>query len=424
MLQSAGAAGAFTLAHNLFASAAQTPASERITVGAIGISGRGNYILNAFLQYPDVQVVAVCDVIANRREAAKKMVDERYGNQDCRTYIDMRELIAQPDIDAVMIATPDHWHALTAITAMKSGKDVFVEKPLCYNIAEGRKMVDTAIQYGRITQLGTHIHNDMDNYRRVVEMVQSGNLGEITRVHCWKTSDTGEGLGNPPNGDPPAELDYNFWQGPAPKKSFNSNRSHFTFRYFWDYSGGIFIDFWCHITDLAYWALNLNAPLSVSAVGARRFRKDNTETPDCLELLYEYPGLSMSWTLHPQPPAFQHMGGIGCIFFGTKATLVANYGSHEIWVNGKKTEDFPRPEPTIPNSPGHIREFLNSIKTREKTTCNIEYAYRLTKGGLLGNIAFRTGDKLVWDDERERVKGNSRANSLLRRNYRSPWKLA
>jgi len=143
MLQSAGAAGAFTLAHNLFASAAQTPASERITVGAIGISGRGNYILNAFLQYPDVQVVAVCDVIANRREAAKKMVDERYGNQDCRTYIDMRELIAQPDIDAVMIATGDNNHSLISVLAARAGKDIYCEKPLSVTIAESRAVADT-----------------------------------------------------------------------------------------------------------------------------------------------------------------------------------------------------------------------------------------------------------------------------------------
>jgi len=185
MLQSAGAAGAFTLAHNLFASAAQTPASERITVGAIGISGRGNYILNAFLQYPDVQVVAVCDVIANRREAAKKMVDERYGNQDCRTYIDMRELIAQPDIDAVMIATGDNNHSLISVLAARAGKDIYCEKPLSVTIAESRAVADTVRRHARIFQCGTQRRN-VGNFVFVRELARSGALGNIHTVYAEK----------------------------------------------------------------------------------------------------------------------------------------------------------------------------------------------------------------------------------------------
>ncbi|MBN2329458.1 MAG: Gfo/Idh/MocA family oxidoreductase [Candidatus Omnitrophica bacterium] len=396
--------------------------NDKIQMGFIGVGGMGTGRLNEFMRHDDVDVAGICDVDSSHLDRAVAEVEKRREKRP-HGYHDFRQLLNRDDVDAVMIATPDHWHALTTITACNAGKDVFVEKPLCHNIAEGRKMVDAALKNKRITQLGTHIHNTTDNYRRVVEMVQSGNLGNITRVHCWKTSDAKKGIGSPENGFPPAELDYDMWLGPAPKQPYNPNRSHFTFRYFWDFSGGIFIDFWCHITDVAYWALDLQDPISVSAVGGRRFREDNTETPDCLDVLYEYPGLSMAWTLHPQPPAFQHMGGIGCIFYGTEATLVANYSQHEIWVDGKKSDDFPRPEPTIPSSPGHIREFLNSIKSREKTTCNVEYAYRLTKGGLLGNIAYRVGERIYWDDQKEQVKSSRKANSLLRRNYRSPWKL-
>ncbi|MGC9327717.1 MAG: Gfo/Idh/MocA family protein [Candidatus Hinthialibacter sp.] len=396
--------------------------NDKIQMGFIGVGGMGTGRLREFMRHDDVEVGGICDVDSSHLDRAVAEVEKRRGKRP-QGYHDFRRLLSRDDLDAVMIATPDHWHALTAITACRAGKDVFVEKPLCHNIAEGREMVDAAVENKRITQLGTHIHNTTGNYRRVVELVQSGNLGEITRVHCWKTSDAQKGIGTPENDFPPPELNYDMWLGPAPKRPYNPNRSHHTFRYFWDYSGGIFIDFWCHITDVAYWALDLQAPLSVSAVGGRRFREDNTETPDCLEVLYEYPGLSMTWTLHPQPPAFQHMGGIGCIFYGTKATLVANYGQNEVWVDGKKAEDFPRPEPAIPDSPGHIREFLNSIKSREKTTCNIEYAYRLTKGGLLGNVAFRSGERIYWDDEQEQVKSSRKANSLIRRNYRSPWKL-
>ncbi len=409
------------LARNYRAFAGSGP-NNRIRVGFIGVGGMGTERLKGFLRYEDVEVAGICDVDSRHLNQALDEVEKRR-NQRPEGFQDFRKLLERNDIDAVMIATPDHWHALTTITACQAGKDVFVEKPLCHNLLEGQKMLEAATKFKRITQLGNHIHNDIDNYRRVVEMVQSGKLGKITRVHCWKTSDTGPGLGSPPDGDPPAELDYNFWLGPAPKRPFNPNRSHFNFRYFWDYSGGIFIDFWCHITDVAYWALNLTAPTSVMATGGRYFRKDNTETPDCMDVLYEYPTLTLAWTLHPQPPAFPHMGGIGCIFYGADATLVTNYSSNEIWVDGKKIDDFARPDPTIPKSPGHIREFLDSIKSREKTTCNIEYAYRLTKAGLLGNIAYRVGERIEWDNQREKILHNSEANALARRKYRGPWRL-
>jgi len=322
----------------------------------------------------------------------------------------------------VMIATPDHWHALPMIQACRAGKDVFVEKPLSYSIGEGRAMMQAAAKYQRITQLGNHIHNDHDNYRRVVELVRSGMLGKINRVFCSMRTQE-QGIGKPADCAPPAELDYDFWLGPAPRRPYNPNRSHRSFRYFWDYSGGVFIDFWCHFTDVAYWALDLQAPKSVSAAGGRWLLDDNAETPDTFEVLYEYPGLILTWTLHPKGrPGYDHMGP-SVIFEGSQATLVTNYTQHELYVNGKKEENFTRPPQTIPNSPGHIREFLDSVKSRKATTCNVEYAYRLTKGGLLGNLAFRTGERLYWDDKQERVLGHSRASKLLTRQYRKPWKL-
>lgn len=421
-LQSLSAGVGGLLAQSNRVLAADSP-NERIRVGFIGLGGMGTERLRGFMRYDDVEVAGVCDVDSSHLEKAIAEVEARKGYKP-EGYRDFRKLLERKDVDAVVVTTPDHWHALITILACKAGKDVFVEKPLCHNIAEGRRMMNAAVENQRITQLGTHIHNDIDNYRRVVEMIQSGNIGRITRVQCWKNSDKFHGATNPPDCAPPAELDYNFWLGPAPMRPYNPNRSHFNFRYFWDYSGGTFMDFWCHITDVAYWSLGLKAPLSVSAVGARRYVYDDTETPNCLDVLYEFPDLTLAWTVNPTPPAFQHMGGIGCIFYGSRATLVTNYTAHEIWVDGKKVDDFPRPEPTIPNSPGHIREFLDSIKSRQKTTCNIEYAYNLTKGGLLGNIAYRTGERIYWDDERERITNSPKANALIQRKYRSPWKLA
>ncbi len=410
------------IAANYRALAGVSP-NDRINMGFIGVGGMGTGRLKGFIGHADVNPVAICDVDDNH---LNRGIDEVRKRREITIhgYRDFRELLDRKDIDAVTVTTPDHWHAIPMIQACKAGKDVFFEKPVAHNIGEGRAMADAARKYKRITQMGNHIHNTGGNYRRVVELVQSGNLGKITRVHCWKTSNLGS-IGYPEDSKSPEELDYNFWQGGSPKRPYNKNRSHFTFRYFWDYSGGVFIDFWCHITDVAYWGLNLTAPLSASATGGRFFVDDNTETPDSLDVLYEYPNdLIMAWTVSPKGiPGFQHMGGIGCAFQGTKATLVCNYGSNEVWVDGKKADNFPRPKPTIPDSPGHIREFLNSIKTREITTCNVEYAHNLTKGGHLGNISYRIGEKIYWDDKKERIKGNTKANRLVKRNHRRPWKL-
>ncbi len=405
-----------------YSALAASPPSDRIRVGFIGLGGQGTGRLREFMKHEDVEVAAVCDLDKTHLERAVALVEKQRGAKPDAIH-DFRHLLDRKDIDAVMIATPDHWHALPTVMACAAGKDVFVEKPLAYSIGEGRAMVRAAEKHGRITQMGNHIHNDLTNYRRVVELVRSGMLGNINRVYCSMAS-ASRSLGNPPDGPPPPELDYDFWLGPAPKRAYNPNRSHFTFRYFWDYSGGYFIDFWCHYADVAYWALDLKAPQTVSAAGGRWIAKDNAETPDVMEVLYQYPGLVLTWTLHPKGrPGYDHMGP-NVIFEGSEATLVTNYSKHEVWIKGKQEENFARPEPTIPDSPGHIREFLDSIKSRKLTTCNVDYGFRLTKGGLLGNIAFRSGEKIAWDDQRERIHGNSHANRLVSRHYRKPWKLA
>lgn len=403
------------------AAAAYTAPSDRIRVGFIGTGGMGMGRLRGFLAHPDVDAVAVCDLDSARTAQANDYI-QKQRNTKAEIFSDYRKLIQSKDIDAVCIATPDHWHALPAIQACKAGKDVFVEKPLSYSIGEGRAMVRAARANKRVTQMGNHIHNDLPNYRRVVELIQSGVIGKVSRVNVWKTSET-KGIGAPPDAPPPSTLDYDFWLGPAPKRPYNRNRSHFNYRFFWDYSGGMFIDFWCHITDVVYWALKLEAPKSVSGIGRRELTDDNAETPNYLELQYEYPGLTMNWTLNPQgPPGFEDWG-IGAAFQGTEGTLVTDYGRHKIFVKGKEVLDFKRPEPTIPNSPGHIREFLNNIKSRETCTCDVEYGHKLNKGGLLGNLAYRNGATLHWNDATEHITNNKSADKLVTRHYRKPWKL-
>ncbi len=401
--------------------ASAAPASDRIQVGFIGLGGQGTSRLNEFMRHPDVSAAAVCDVDRTHLDRAAALVEKTQGHTPAKFH-DFRKLIESKDLDAVMVATPDHWHALPVIHACQAGKDVFVEKPLSYSIGDGRAMVTAARRHERITQMGNHIHNDLPTYRRVVEVIRSGALGDIHRVDCSLATGDRD-LGKPDDAAPPPELDYDFWLGPAPKRPYNPLRSHFTYRYFWDYSGGYLIDFWCHYTDVAYWALDLKAPKSVSAAGGRWGVHDLAETPDTLEVVCEYPNLILTWTLHPQGrPGFPAMGN-SVIFQGSKATMVVNYNRYEIYMKGKRDEAFQPPPPSIPDSPGHIREFLNAIKSRQRTTCDIEYGHRLTKSGLMANIAYRTGERLNWDDDRERFTGHTNANQYVTRRYRKPWKL-
>ena len=403
--------------------AAGQSSGDRIALGMIGVGAQGTGRLRQFLEQPDVRIAAICDVDRTHLERAVAMVEAARGYKP-KAFGDYRRVLDERAIDAVAIVTPDHWHAIPAVHAFEAGKDVFVEKPLSYSVAEGRAMADASARHQRVSQMGNHIHNDRPNYRRVVERVRSGQIGRITRVHCWKTCRTEPWTTDNPATLPPT-LDYDTWLGPAPKHAYTPLRSHRTFRHFWDYSGGIFIDFWCHIVDVAMWALDLKAPRSFSAPGGRLFLHDATETPDTIEAVLDYPELMFVFSLRPTPlPGFEHMGHIGCLFEGGEASLVTNYERHEVWVAGRKADDFPQPEPTIPDSPGHLREFLDAVRSRHlETTCNVRYGHRLSKLGLLTNIAYRTRRRLEWDDERERFPHDEEANRYLTREFRRPYTL-
>jgi predicted dehydrogenase len=402
---------------------AQQGPSAQVVVGMIGVGSQGTGRLRELLRQPDVRIGAICDVDRNHLDRAIAVVEKEKGYKP-EGFGDFRLLLEKKEIDAVSIITPDHWHAIPTVTAFEAGKDVFVEKPLSYSVQEGRAMADASLRYKRVSQMGNHIHNDHANYRRVVELVKSGKLGKITRVHAWKTGPTQNIRVNQPP-QIPQGLDYDFWLGPAPEHAYEPLRSHGSFRHFWDYSGGTFIDFWCHISDVAFWAMDWNAPTSISASGGRYFLTDTTETPDNLEAVLEFPGLLYQYSFRPTPlPGFEHMGHIGCLFEGREATVVTNYENHEVWVRGKKVEDFPRPDQSIPDSPGHVREFLEAVKTRNlETTCNVRYGHKLTKCGLLANISYRVGRKIHWDDAQERITDDRQADLYLTRKFRKPWKL-
>ena len=393
--------------------------NDRIVLGFVGLGGMGTGLFNIFRKFPDVDIAAVCDVYEPHRLRAKSALD---GKPD--DYGDFRRVLDRKDIDAVVVATPDHWHAIPSILACQAGKDVYCEKPLASRIVEGRAMVDAARKHKRITQMGNLIHAG-ENYHRVVEIVRSGVLGKISKTRVWLANDR-PGLGHPADSAPPQGCDYDFWLGPAPKRPFNTNRFLFSWRFFWDYGGGMLTDFCCHIVDLVHWAMEVDAPETITATGGRYVLDDNGETPDTLEVVYHYKKgdheFDMVWS-HDDGSSHGFDGkGLGIMIQGTNGTLVADYGSFQIFPEKGSTIELP--PVSLPRSVGHHREWLNGIKSREACSCNFDYGHRLTTVGNLGNIALWTGEKLRWDSKNERVTNHDKANRFLaRETYRAPLKL-
>ncbi len=401
--------------------------SERIALGFIGLGGMGQGTLRGMMAQPDVEVRAVCDVYRAHLEQAVSLT-----NGKAQGYTDFRKLLERNDLQGVVVSTPDHWHALATIHACNAKKHVYVEKPLSHSVVEGRAMVEAARRNNCVTQMGIQIHAG-ENYHRVVDIVRSGVLGKIHKVRVW-VSKPYTNLGKPPDGEPPAGLDWDLWTGPAPLKPFNKNRFIFNWRWFWEYGGGLLADMGCHVIDLVHWALNVEAPLTVTATGGKWVLDDNTTVPDTMEVLYEYPppagaggkgerGFLMTWSHSMASSRGPEKKGLGILFHGTQGYLVADYGSFELFDEQGKPMPPPKIDQPIPRSPGHHREWLDAIKTGRRCSADIEYGHRLTTVCHLGNIALLTGRKLYWDAQAERFPDDADANQRLRREYRQPWRL-
>jgi predicted dehydrogenase len=394
------------------------PQSERIVLGFIGVGGMGTGLIRTFKKFPEVEIAAVCDVYetnARRAVVASGATPVILG--------DFRRVLDRKDIDAVCIATPDHWHAITTIMACQAGKDVYCEKPLSHRIQEGRAMVQAAEKYKRVTQMGNLIHAG-ENYHRVVEIVRSGVLGPINKTRVWLAGHR-PGMGSPADRPAPAGCDYDFWLGPAPQRPFNPNRFLFKWRYFWDYGGGTLTDFCCHIVDLVHWAMEVDAPRTISAVGGRYASRDNAEAPDTLEVTYEYAKgdrkFLMVWSHTDTNNHGVEQEVPGIMFQGTEATLVSGYDKYRIIPERRR--EIEEPPVSLPRSVGHHREWLDAIKTRAQCSCHFEYGHRLATVGNLGNISLWTGETLRWDPVAERIVSHREANQYLTKEYRKPWSL-
>lgn len=397
---------------------AKVSANDKVVLGFVGVGGMGSGLLNIFHKFPDVEIAAVCDVYEQNALKAQAAAGGKP-----RVYGDFRKVLDHKDVDAVVVATPDHWHAIPTIMACQAGKDVYCEKPLAHRVNEGRAMVEASKKHKRVTQMGNLIHAG-DNYHRVVEIVRSGALGQVTKTRVWMAADR-NGLGRPADTAPPAGCDYDFWLGPAPARPFNENRFIFNWRYFWDYGGGILTDFCCHLVDLVHWAMDVDAPRTICATGGRYALQDNCEVPDTLEVVYEYEKdgkpFQLIWS---QTDASTHgFEGLtqGIMFQGTKATLIATYHTYKIIPEHGQT--ITEPPQSLPRSVEHHREWIDAIRTRDQCSCHFEYGHRLTTVGNLGNVSLWTGEKLAWDAAAEKITNHPDANRFLTKEYRKPWTL-
>jgi predicted dehydrogenase len=348
-----------------------------------------------------------------------KTLDQLRPGHKASGYADFRQILDRKDVDAITVATPDHWHAQIANMAFKAGKDVYGEKPLSYDVEEGQTMLRNLNRHKRIFQLGTQIHAG-DNYHRVAELIQSGAIGKVHTVRLWKTG-LPPALGAAQYQQPPQQLNWDMWLGPAPFSEYTPQRCHFTYRYFMDYSGGVFADFWSHIADIVYWSL---APKGLTSIVARGEKPDDiADAPKWIEVDYAFDGLNLYWTSQPPDVPGAADRGIGAYFEGEKGTLLCDYNSREIRINGEMMTDIAEVPQTIPRSPGHQQNFVNAVKSRIQPESNLAYAREMTLPMHLGLISYRLGRKLNWNPDKEKFVDDREANTYLSRKYRKKWDL-
>jgi len=401
---------------------ARAAASEQVRVGLIGCGGMGKGDLATFFLNPEVHCPIVCDPDDNQLAGAATMVEERRGKRPDLVK-DFRRVLERKDVDVLIVATPDHWHALPTVMGCQAAKDVYVEKPLALTIAEGRAMIEAATRHQRVCQMGAQ-RLSSPTYREATDFVRSGQLGKVGLVRAWAYLDWIKPIGNPPDGEPPAGLDYDLWLGPAPRRPFNPNRFHFNFRWFWDYAGGLMTDWGVHLIQVLLWGMGSAPPKAVMSSGGKYVLEDNSETPDTQMTVYEFPTYTLVW---------EHKVGIGLglynrpwgmAFVGTEGTLVINDEGWEILREPSKDALEPRKHPGGPDPrPAHVRNFLDCVKSRQQPVENLGVGHHVSTVAHLGNIALRTGRRVVWDHAKEQVAGDAEADRLVATSYRAPWKL-
>ncbi len=401
-------------------------ASDKIRVGCIGCNGQGFSNLVNFLKFPEVECIALADVDQNVLDKRAADTEKLQGKKVKFLYKDWRRLIDNKDVDVVIIGTPDHWHCLQLVAACEAGKDVYCEKPLGNSIEECNIMVRAAKKYDRVIQVGQWQRSD-PHWQDAVDFVRSGKLGKIRTVRVFSYQGWCPSIPVKPDGPVPDGVDYDMWLGPAPARPFNPNRFHFTFRWFWDYAGGLMTDWGVHLLDYALYGMDVTAPKSVMASGGKYgYPDDACETPDLLQTVYDFGDFTVMWdhAIGINDGAYGRSHGVA--YVGENGTLVVDRGGWEVIpenVSGtQRMEAVP-----LQKSYGegglyyHVKNHLDCIKSHNVyTNANIEIGAHIAKFSQLGNIAYRTGKKLTWDGKTFHDK---EADALLCKQYRAPWEL-
>jgi len=402
--------------------------ADQLNIGAIGINGMGWANVKAALKVPGVNLVAVCDV--DKNVIGKRLEELGKTGADIskiKQYDDYRKLLAQKDIDAVIIGTPDHWHALIMIHACEAGKDVYVEKPVGNSIIECRTMVAAQQRYKKVVQAGQW-QRSQQHFRDAVDFVQTGQLGNIRTVKVWCY----QGWMKPgpvvPDSAPPAGVDYTQWLGPASIRPFNASRFHFNFRWFWDYAGGLMTDWGVHLLDYGLLGMKSPVPKSVAALGGRFAYPDlYEETPDTLTTLYEFDGFNMVWDSAMGIDNGSYGRDHGIAYIGNNGTLIVNRGGWEV-IEEKQSKSKVSKAFVKPSDNGldkHWENFVSCVKSRktEDLHCSIQAGAHVATVAQMGNIAFRSGKKLVWDGTKERFTDEDINKEYLLKEYHNGYKL-
>lgn len=422
------AAGGFWLTGCRAATRTISP-NEKLNIGVIGVANQGSYNANSVA---GENIVALCDVDEKFLAAAAK----KYPG--AKTYKDFRRLLDQQDIDAVVVATPDHTHAVATAAALRSGRHVYCEKPLTRTISECRVVTELARKQKLITQIGTQIHSG-ENYHRVVELIQQGAIGPVNEVHVWVNATYG-GKDWPAEKPPvPAHLDYDLWLGPVPARPYHPDIVPRWWRHWWAFGGGALADFGCHFMDLPHWALGLRPPLSAEVVDGPPVHPEST--PPWLIVRYEYPPslvarppasatttpLKLNWYHGGRkpvllPPTIAEKWDSGVLFMGQNGMLLADYTRHVV-MREPDFKDYSAPQNIGSDFTKHHREWIQCVKTGTPASSDFAYSGPLTEAALLGNVAFRAGQRIEWDSKKLRASNCPQAEQFIQHQYRAGWKL-
>jgi predicted dehydrogenase len=384
------------------ARAGEPGANDKIRLGVIGCGGMGQVDLTDFLANPEVEVVVICD-LDDERIAKGLQICQKAERKAPETTKDFQRVLDRKDLNAVVVATPDHWHALPAVMACQAGLDVYVEKPLGKTIDEGRAMLEAAKRHNRVVQMGSQWRS-CQHILDAAEIIRSGKLGKVSICRGWAYLDWLPTVGHKPDGIVPAGIDYDMW--------------------LWDYAGGLMTDWGVHLINMLQMGMGLEFPKTVSSCGGKFVFDDDSETPDSQVTVYEFPTYQMIW---------EHRAGMnnglnsrpwGVQWTGTEATIILNDEGYEIITERKKGNlDSEKKRGSGNPHPAHVRNFLDCMKSRKQPVLNLEAGHHVSTLAHLGNIAYRTGRKIVWDGATEKIVGDHEADKLVGVQYRKPWHL-